>query len=157
MAFRARVIALPKTWAPRPDPLRTVVYRGRAPCRCDEIPAARGLAGAEILDARCEPSHVLRPRSARPCTFHDPCCVRGRQSTGRRAPGRRRGLMTAHMPRRAFAMGGRLRILTLVLFASLLVALLWLSGPARNAALAEYDRDRIACARVYDSVACSCA
>ena len=65
--------------------------------------------------------------------------------------------MTAHIPRRAFALGGRLRFLTLVLVASLPVALLWLSGPARNVALAEHDRDRIACARVYDSVACSCA
>jgi hypothetical protein len=52
---------------------------------------------------------------------------------------------------------GRLRILTLALVASLPIALLFLSAPLRQAALAEHDSDRIACSRVYDSVACSCA
>ena len=65
--------------------------------------------------------------------------------------------MTAHMPRRSFAVGGRLRILTLALVASLPIALLFLSAPLRQAAFAEHDSDRIACSRVYDSVACSCA
>jgi hypothetical protein len=50
------------------------------------------------------------------------------------------------------------RMATLALIAGLpLVVLLALSAPARQAALAEHDPDRIACARVYDSVACSCA
>ena len=50
------------------------------------------------------------------------------------------------------------RLLTLALMAGLpLLVLLGLSAPARQAALAEHDPDRIACARVYDSVACSCA
>ena len=50
------------------------------------------------------------------------------------------------------------RLLTLALIAGVpLLVLLGLSAPARQAALAEHDPDRIACARVYDSVACSCA
>jgi hypothetical protein len=64
--------------------------------------------------------------------------------------------MTEHGLRRR-PRDGRVRFLALALVASLAVAWLWPSDPLGRVALAEHDPDRIACSRVYDSVACSCA
>jgi hypothetical protein len=64
--------------------------------------------------------------------------------------------MTEHTSR-WWPRDGRARLLALALVASLAVGWLWPSNPLGGVALAEHDPDRIACSRVYDTVACSCA
>jgi hypothetical protein len=63
--------------------------------------------------------------------------------------------MSEQMPRRPLSSG--LRFAALALVVGLLGGSLWLGNPFGRSALAEHDPDRIACSRVYDTVACSCA
>jgi hypothetical protein len=63
--------------------------------------------------------------------------------------------MSEQMQRRP--LGGGLRFAALALAAGLVAGWLWLGNPLGRSALAEHDPDRIACSRVYDTVACSCA
>jgi hypothetical protein len=63
--------------------------------------------------------------------------------------------MSEQMLRRPLGRG--LRVMAFALVAGLVAGLLWLDNPFGRSALAEHDPDRIACSRVYDTVACSCA